>query len=249
MNIFFHSISMVALLLFGATPLFGEGGEMATIEDVCREYPDRVKILFEKLDLEREDLKSVKESYDKSDFPEACRRLLKHYKETRTKPWIEKDPPLFEMSISLSVSEVMNHEFRMNDIKAKVPFSKTGGWDWTDKGPRNDREWAFSLNRHYHFRLLCQEWMKEKNPEYIRFIDRQVKDWVVTSPYPGKKTNMPQWRGLETAIRSVHWAYIFYHLQEAPEFTPAARILMLSAIPDHAHYNRNFHAAGGNWTV
>jgi hypothetical protein len=240
---------MGGIIFFAAMPVIGQIQNLVSVEDVCREYPERVKRLFEKLDLEREDLKSVKESVDKSDLPEACRLLLEYYREKRTKNWLEKTRNLFEMPVSPDPSEIMNNEFRMNDLKAKVPLSKTGEWDWADQGPRNDREWAFSLNRHYHFYVLCKAWEKEKNPEYIRFIDRQVKDWVVTSPYPGKKTNMPQWRGLETAIRSVYWAYIFYHLQDQPEFTPAARILMLSAIPDHAHYNRNFHAAGGNWTV
>ena len=43
------------------------------------------------------------------------------------------------------------------------------------------------------------------------------------------------------------WTEIFVSLQRCAAFSDAARILMLSTLPDHAHYLRNFHAGTGNW--
>ena len=45
----------------------------------------------------------------------------------------------------------------------------------------------------------------------------------------------------------VSWSKTFCALQNVPAFTPASRILVLSSIPEHAHFARHFHAGGGNW--
>ncbi len=65
-------------------------------------------------------------------------------------------------------------------------------------------------------------------------------------PYPAEKGSESIWRGLEVAARVKVWSQIFYGLLNNPNISPATQLLMLSSLPDHAHYNRNFHA-GNNW--
>src|SRR6185503_1568100 len=73
------------------------------------------------------------------------------------------------------------------------------------------------------------------------------RDWIISSlPYPGVKSNTELWRGLEVSFRVKVWARIFYGLINCPELMPATRLLMLSSIPEHAHYLKNFHSEG-NW--
>ena len=54
------------------------------------------------------------------------------------------------------------------------------------------------------------------------------------------------WRGLEVSFRAKIWTNVFYNLMKSKEMEPATRLLILTSIPEHAHYARNFHAQG-NW--
>ena len=113
--------------------------------------------------------------------------------------------------------------------------------------PKNDKEWAWFFNRHYHLLDLFAADQKTGNLQYIRCISDLVIDWVISSPSKKSPKIWAQWRGLEVAYRIFHWAPIFYNLQLVDAFTPVARILMLSSIVDHAYYLRNMHSWGANW--
>ncbi len=65
-------------------------------------------------------------------------------------------------------------------------------------------------------------------------------------PYPAAKSSTSVWRGLEVAARVKGWSRLFYGLIDSPDFSPATQLLILSSIPDHAHYNRYFHSSN-NW--
>jgi len=54
------------------------------------------------------------------------------------------------------------------------------------------------------------------------------------------------WRGLEVSFRIKAWSRVFYGLMKNKLLTPATRLLILSSLPEHGHYARNFHAQG-NW--
>ncbi len=83
----------------------------------------------------------------------------------------------------------------------------------------------------------------------MRAYDASVRDWILNNPYPGRENATLPWRGLEAYFRATHWARGFYALQGEPGFTPATRLLMLTSLPDHAHYLRNFHKPTSNWIV
>jgi hypothetical protein len=65
-------------------------------------------------------------------------------------------------------------------------------------------------------------------------------------PYTGVKSSTSVWRGLEVAARAKVWSRIFYGLLNCEYSSPSTQLLILSSLPDHAHYNRNFHG-GNNW--
>lgn len=54
------------------------------------------------------------------------------------------------------------------------------------------------------------------------------------------------WRGLEVSFRVKSWSKLFFEMWNSHLITPATQLLILSSIPNHAHYARNFHAQG-NW--
>ena len=222
--------------------------EQTSVEWVCKRYPNRVSKLLAALDLGRKGLERVKDAVEKKDFPAACEALLDYYRKSDSGAWLRKEPPKSGKGTDPTCEKILKDTFTFYTVTAKVPRRKTGGLQWAYRGPENDTEWAWALNRHSHLKSLLDAYLKTGNIAYARCIDEHIRDWVTSNPYPGKKNSTAQWRSLETTYRIRRsWPDVFYGLQEVEAFTPAARILILSALPDHAHYLRNFHAGGGNW--
>jgi hypothetical protein len=239
---------LIGIILVFQALLVQAGPEVLTVEDVCREFPEKVIRLFDALDLGRKELAAAKEAVEGKDWPGACRALLDSY---RSSPWagkmrVERKMPTGQRGPAADL--ILNDNYTLYEVTAKVPRRSDGGLDWTYNGPTGDREWGWGLNRQRWIETLLSAYSGTGNPVYMTALDQLLRDWVTSNPYPAKKNNTPQWRGLEVFMRvAFTWPETFYGLQEFPEFTPAARILMLSSIPDHAHYNRNFHSESGNW--
>jgi hypothetical protein len=222
----------------------------ASIESVCREHPEKVTRLFDALDLDRAGLESVKANVAAQDWPGACQVLLDYYRSSARAEKMRIEPAAKTEERDAAADAILNDTYTLYQISAKVPRRPDGGLDWTCNGPDGDKEWGWGLNRQQWVGTLVGAYANTGNPIYVAAFDALIRDWVISNPYPGERSSTPQWRGLEVHFRTgIAWPEAFYRLQEAPEFTPAARLLMLSSIPDHAHYNRNFHAQKGNWVT
>ena len=74
-----------------------------------------------------------------------------------------------------------------------------------------------------------------------------LRDFIIASmPYPAVQGSGSIWRGLEVSFRAKVWSCIFFGLINNEYLSPATKLLILSSLPDHAHYNRYFHG-GNNW--
>ncbi|MCP4639400.1 MAG: heparinase [bacterium] len=236
------------LALTASAWMFASAGETMTIEDLCADHTERIERLFAALDLERAGLEDVKEAAAGQDWPAACRALLAYYRTAPAGADRRKPPVPAGKGRDAAADEILDGIYTNYTISAKVPLRDDGGLDWTYNGPDGDREWGWGLNRHPWTATLFAAYTNTGNPVYIRELDRLLCDWVLANPYPGVANNTPQWRGLETYMRiGGHWPRLFYGLEDVEEFRPVTRILMLSSVPDHAHYGRNFHAGGSNW--
>ncbi len=214
---------------------------------VCSDYPERVKALFAALDLGRPGLESVKREVEGGNPARACEELLAYYRNSKTGAWLRRTAPQPGDGRVAAADAILEDTFTEYTIPAKVPRRPDGHLDWSYNGPQNDREWGWGLNRHHWGIDLGDAYFTTGNPIYAAGFDRLVRDWIVSNPYRGVKSFTPQWRGLEVYARIRWcWARAFYSLQDVNAFTPATRILMLSSIPEHAHYARNFHSDGGN---
>lgn len=232
---------VAAILLAGAL-----GGD--SCKDVCQEHPDRVKALFAALNLGYPGLESVKKDVEAGDLPRACDDLLAYYRNGASGAWLRRTPPQPGTGQVPGADAILNDTFTADTISMKVPRLPDGHLDWACNGPLNDREWGWDLNRHFWSLELLNAFFATGNPIYAKGLDGLLRDWIVSSPYPGVKSDTPQWRGLEAFFRGGKaWPAVFYGLQQVDLLTPAARILMLSSIPEHAHYARNFHKPTGNW--
>jgi hypothetical protein len=221
--------------------------QIKTVEDVCNAFPQRMDSLMKEINLNSESLKNVKAAYEGGNIVLACTQLLNYYKNANTVKYLRKDCVPSSNERDASADSILQHILTFYLETDKVPTNADGHLNWKYHGPNDDIEWAWALNRHYYFDNLLTAWFKTGNPDYANKIDVDLRDWIISSlPYPGVKSNTELWRGLEVSFRVKVWARIFYGLINCPELTPATRLLMLSSIPEHAHYLKNFHSEG-NW--
>ena len=204
--------------------------------------------LLKHLDLDQKGLFGVKKAFERSNLTKACEMLLDYYRQGETAEFLRKERPMPSKGTDSEADSIVRNIFTFYKQTGNVPTGPDGHLDWTYDGPADDMEWAWALNRHHHLGILLNAYLNTGNPKYAKTIDRHIKDWVISSlPYPGEKSSTAMWRGLEVSFREKRWARVYYGLMHSDAFTPAARLLLLSSIPEHAHYLRHFHAEHGNW--
>ena len=223
---------------------------------MCENYPERVRVLFDNLDLTRVG-ERVRAAIKEGDWPLACAALLDGITaETPVRPWERAKSPNGDWKPAgpdnyyvRRGNRILADTIMVNWVVGHVPRTEDGGIDWEWRGPDDDREWAWGLNRHEHLLLLEAAYLGTGDAAYVARIDEELRDWIISSPYPGKKNSSSQWRGLEVAGRVLVWRVLFFQLGREGELSPSTRILMLSSLVDHADYLRRYHADGGNHVV
>lgn len=219
-----------------------------TVQWVCETYPDRIATLFGQIDLGCDGLQTVKAAVESNNHVAACEALLEYYRTGTSGTWLrwgelpkpngERDPV---------ADAILNDTFTFYTQTDRTPRRPDGGLDWKHRGPTGDWEWTLALNRHHHILNLLGAYRKTGNRSYAQRIDTHLRDWVRFSlPYPAQKNVGELWRGLEVSFRAKAWAAVFYALQKDDTLTPAARLLLLTSLPEHAHHLRHFHS-GHNW--
>ena len=221
--------------------------EITTVEDVYANYPTILENMLNQFDLDYKGLEKVKEAYANQDVVEACRQLLTYYQNGNMASDLRKTVSQ-ETSRTLAAADTtLTDIFVVQNVRGKVPVGSDGHRDWYYKGPNNDKEWAWLSNRHSQLYGVFVAYLETGNPKYAEYIDLFLRDFIIKSmPYPAVKSSTSVWRGLEVAARAKVWTKIFYGLIDSRYISPATQLLVLSSLPDHAHYNRSFHS-GNNW--
>lgn len=218
-----------------------------TVEDVCKAFPEKMSTMLDQFDLDREGLEKVKSAYQAENIVEACQQLLTYYRNGEAGAHLRQSLPPSGTTTNAIADTTLKNVFIVQNVRGEVPWLEDGHRDWYYKGPNNDREWAWLSNRHSQINQVFNVYFETGNPKYAIYIDEFLRDFIIKSmPYPGVKSSTSVWRGLEVAARGKIWSKIFYGLIDSEYFSPATQLLMLSSLPDHAHYNRNFHSSN-NW--
>jgi hypothetical protein len=242
--------------------------KIQTVEDVCKAYPEKMQYIFGNMNLETKGLEEVKQAYREGSLPKACTLLLGYYKNKTNEKMLKgvndasdyffykskKNPAAKQFEQETRQTKIINTAdsilqdiYTFQNVNGKVPRLVDGHLKWAHNGPEDDIEWAWALNRHYPVNELLTAYTETGKVEYAEYIDSFIKDWIIQSwPYPGVKSMTQMWRGLEVSFRVKMWAQVFYRFMNTGYISPATRLLILSSLPDHAHYARNFHAQG-NW--
>ena len=203
--------------------------------------------MFDQFNLDNQGMEKVKAANENGQLVNACNYLLAYYKNGTMAQELRKEQPAVTSKTDPLADTILKNVFVVQNVRGEVPWREDGHRDWYYKGPNNDREWAWLSNRHSHIINLLATYFETGNPKYAEYIDMFLRDFIIASmPYPAAKGRESIWRGLEVAARAKVWSRIFYGMINSEYLSPATQLLILSSLPDHAHYNRNFHG-GNNW--
>lgn len=242
-----HLFLILLIFCFSGITSAQKWQNIKTVEDVCKAYPKQMQTMLGEFNLDYPGLEKVKQAYSENKIPEACEYLLQYYKQCNNAQQLRMEQPEITEKIDALSDTILNNVFIVQNVRGEVPWGTDGHRDWYYKGPNNDREWAWLSNRHSQISEVLTTYFETGNPKYAEYIDLFLRDFIIKSmPYPGVKSSTSVWRGLEVAARAKVWSRIFYGMLNSEYLSPATQLLMLSSLPDHAHYNRNFHA-GNNW--
>ncbi len=265
-RLFFASSCLLMACFACNDPGASHWDHLTSPKSLWQEHPDRLRSLISELDLESNDLKTVKEKLESGDTVAAANQLITYFREVN-RDWVVTtlDPAPAEESI-ITAELLMSDSVNIHDVKAKIPI-EDGGWKWDYTGPVKDDEFGYSLNGQRFLTSLMITWKETEEDEYIRKFDELIKDWVVNHPLPAPDDSIyvvldpskridwrdigeVEWRTLEAGQRlGATWPQMFYALAKEDAFSDAGILLMLSSIADQAKYLREYHKSGHNWTT
>jgi len=221
--------------------------ELITISDFCHAYPERMDSFLVQIDWSTEGLEEARVAFESGDHILTCKLLLDYYGEKAQKASMLVKSGSYTSTKKEEVFAILKDTYTFYLQTAKVPRLADGHLDWSFEGPTKDIEWAWALNRHRFIRQMLDIYSDTNDPVIVSQIDLIIKDWITSSiPYPKRKSNTAMWRGLEVSFRASAWAEVFSELFNAKELSAATKLLLLTSIPEHAHYLRNYHSHG-NW--
>ena len=212
---------------------------------VCEQFPQRVQRLLASLNLDLPILSAVQAAVATADWPRTGSALLDYYVHGQSGAWLRHTvvPPGAD---TVPEAEAIVHD-RHDGVC--VPRLPSGGLNWA-YAPPGDEHWAHFLNRHEHMRVVLQAYFDTGNREYARCLDAQICDWTTVTDCSSKSgSEFPWGNSLDVGHRGQVWPALFYGLQHESEFSPAARLLMLCQVLDHALYLRSRHSHGSNWVM
>ncbi|MBC8769300.1 heparinase II/III family protein [Arenibacter sp. BSSL-BM3] len=242
-------LSLIILFFCITTQLSAQQNwkSITSVEDLITSYPETIENMLDQFNLDYIGLEKVKLAHSNGNMLEACNELLAYYKNGAMASDLRKETPLKTTREVAAADTILTNVFVVQNVRGKVPYLEDGHRDWYYKGPNNDKEWAWLSNRHSQLSQIFNTYLETGNPKYAEYMDLFLRDFIIKSmPYPAVKSGTSVWRGLEVAARAKIWTKIFYGLINNDYISPATKLLLLSSLPDHAHYNRNFHA-GNNW--
>ena len=205
--------------------------EWTSVEDILEHRPERIDTLLKALDLEREELEKVKAALERGDKAAACHALLDYYAGPGRKAWAYKDVGEPGEKQQDRADNVLARRVPGHDGVVGIVPRVHGGWDWGHRGPSDDPQYAYLLNRHPFLTSLYQTWRATGEAKYAEAFDRIIRDWVLHAGY--SKFDHGHANNLNAAFRMKGWPIAFYGFLDSPHFTEAGRLLMLASIMVH----------------
>lgn len=191
---------------------------------------------FRLLNLDRPELKTVKQYYNRGDNKAAAAALLDYYRHRTTvvNPDIDLDNVTVSEKEQRWADEALEHTFYVHDgYQPSFNYGKDIDWQYW---PVKDNELRWQLHRHKWFVPMGKAYHKSKDERYAKEWMLQYTDWIEKNPlikidkrqYEGDAkadSRMLEnvrfaWRPLETSHRVQDQISQFTLFIQSPNFTP-----------------------------
>ncbi len=237
-------MKLLGVILFSVLAWFTARAELDST--FVEEHRGRLERLMRNLDFSHPGLELTASHWQAGKLKAACETLLDYFdQKSWPQPLIEefREEATFSDNKQRSADDALAGYFTLQGVRGKQEERDDGGLDWEARGPRDDQEWAWMLNRHAFFTDLLSAWQHTGDDRYRVVLDEYLRDWILNSPYPDRVTFSAQWRPLEVARRIQRaWPVVFVLGGTSDE----TRLLMLDSIFDHADSLREHPSPWGN---
>jgi hypothetical protein len=212
--------------------------ENETLKHFCAENETVVKELFSEINLQLVGLELVREAVSRNDYSRACIALLDYYQAKSIRRNWTTNP---RTGVSQVALDALDLKFTFQGVSDQLPHLGNN-LSWLHKGPKNDVEWSYFLNRMWYLDSLQCAYRSTGDTRFAKTFNELITDWIYANPAPMDNANDPAWRVLEAGLRMAGpWPKAFFGFQQAKDFRPVTRILMLMSIVDHGRYLQKYH--------
>lgn len=239
-------LHLIGSLLTIAVPAGITAGELSAT--FLESHKSRIEQVFTHLDPSHPSAGPIRQDWEAGRHVKAANALVEYY-DQKVFPLDVLEPIAFHPDLMDHMEAALGDRFYLLEDWETVPRLTGGGLDWAHRGDREDKEWAWMLNRHDLFPDLAEAYRRTGNPAFRDYLNEAWQDWILNSPYPDRLTFSVQWRALEVARRMLNaWVHVFY--DEGNLLDPQTRLLVLASVLDHGDALRE-HASfwGGNHLI
>lgn len=238
-----------------------------TAEDLWKFDPDRIRYLFDALDLNQPNLQTVRSFIVKGDTVRGIEALIDYFRRIK-RSWVANNVDTSSIGNNVKIADsIISDIFIWGNNPARIPKTADGGWRWTYQGPENDAEFAYKLNSLRYLRSLYAAKEKSGNTIYAEKFDQIIKDWIVHHKIPKQNDSIylvlnhsnnidyrdigeVEWRTIEVGQHlGATFPQTFFAFQNDAAFSQASRLLMLISVCEQARFLQKFHTSGHNWTT
>eukprot|EP01051_Picozoa_sp_SAG22_P022132 SAG22_NODE_5182_length_1068_cov_1.867905_2_plen_206_part_00 len=125
-------------------------------------------LLFKALNLSYPGLEAVQAAVAAGDRGAACNALAAYYAAPKHAPWLRHAAPAVGTALAGGAVDatMLNDTYDFYGEVGKVPRNPDGGLDWYNRGPVDDDEFMFALNRMVAWEQFLGAWLSTGNPQY-----------------------------------------------------------------------------------
>lgn len=141
--------------------------------------------------------------------------------------------------------------FIFQGVRGSPRIKHSSNYDWQHGGPKDDKEWAWFLNRHRYFEELYLAYSATGDSRFAQKLFAILEDWLDRYASPPKRISFSTaWRPLEAARRILEsWDLVYVKLWQDPHFPEALKPKFLCALDSHGDYLQSHHAWHGNHLI
>jgi heparan-sulfate lyase len=198
--------------------------------------PDQI---FTVIDLEKPELKKVKQLANANKRVEALDALLTYYKSRFPKKGIDKTLSATKIDTALKrAADLEKNTFQWGHY---APAAYAEPIDW-GADPAKDIEWVAAINRFFWVTDLKNAYQHTRDERYAKTFVRLTSDWISKNALEKTLTiqhpNYAYWKGypwldLQTGIRATNLCDAFRVFVHSPTLTSEYLGLLLASLYDH----------------